>query len=80
MDWREIHFQALAIQKKKLKKKKTETTTWILQTNDNTLCCGSIHRDLSFVVMWINLESVVQNEVNQKGKNKYHLLTHIYGI
>ena len=34
----------------------------------------------SFVMMWMNLESVIQNEVSQKEKNKYHILTHIYGI
>ena len=33
-----------------------------------------------FVVRWMDLESVVQSEVSQKGKNKYHMLTHIYGI
>ena len=29
---------------------------------------------------WMELESVIQNEVSQKEKNKYSLLTHIYGI
>ena len=33
-----------------------------------------------FVVRWMDLESVIQGEVNQKEKNKYHVLTHIYGI
>ena len=33
-----------------------------------------------FVVRWMNLESVIQSEVSQKEKNKYHILTHIYGI
>ena len=33
----------------------------------------------SFVVMWTNLESVIQSELSQKEKNKY-ILTHIYGI
>ena len=33
-----------------------------------------------FVMRWMNLESVVQSEVSQKEKNKYHMLTHIYGI
>ena len=33
-----------------------------------------------FVVMWLNLESVIQSEVSQKEKNKYCMLTHIYGI
>ena len=34
----------------------------------------------SFVVMWMNLESVIQSEVSQKEKNEYWILTHIYGI
>ena len=29
---------------------------------------------------WMNLESVIQSEVSQKEKNKYHILIHIYGI
>ena len=33
-----------------------------------------------FVVRWMDLESVIQSEVNQKEKNKYRMLTHIYGI
>ena len=33
-----------------------------------------------FVVRWMELESVIQSEVNQKEKNKYSMLTHIYGI
>ena len=33
-----------------------------------------------FVVRWMDLESVIQSEVSQKEKNKYRILTHIYGI
>ena len=33
-----------------------------------------------FVVKWMDLESVIQSEVSQKEKNKYCMLTHIYGI
>ena len=33
-----------------------------------------------FVVRWMELESVIQNEVSQKEKNKYRMLTNIYGI
>ena len=33
-----------------------------------------------FVVRWMDLESVIHSEVSQKEKNKYHMLTHIYGI
>ena len=33
-----------------------------------------------FVVKCVDLESVIQSEVSQKEKTKYHMLTHIYGI
>ena len=29
---------------------------------------------------WMQLELVIQSEVKQKEKNKYHILTHIFGI
>ena len=32
----------------------------------------------SVLVRWMNLEPVIQNEVSQKEKNKFHILTHIY--
>ena len=41
------------------------------------------HRKTEFesvLVRWMNLEPVIQSEVNQKEKNKYCILTHIYGI
>ena len=33
-----------------------------------------------FVVRWMDLESVIQSKVSQKEKNRYRMLTHIYGI
>ena len=33
-----------------------------------------------FVVRWMDLESVIQSEVSQKEKNKYHMLTHIRNL
>ena len=33
-----------------------------------------------FGVKWMGLESVIQSEGSQKGKNKCRMLTHIYGI
>ena len=33
-----------------------------------------------FVVRSVGLESIIQSEVSQKEKNKYRMLTHIYGI
>ena len=34
----------------------------------------------SFVETWLDLETVIQSEVSQKEKNKYHILMHICGI
>ena len=34
----------------------------------------------SFVDTWMDVETVIQSEVSQKEKNKYHILTRIYGI
>ena len=33
-----------------------------------------------FAVRWMDLETVIQSEVNQKEKNKCRMLTHTYGI
>ena len=41
------------------------------------------HRKTEFesvLVRWMNLEPVIQSELNQKEKNKYCILTHIYGM
>ena len=32
----------------------------------------------SLVETWMDLETVIQSEVTQREKNKYHILTHIY--
>ena len=34
----------------------------------------------SVLMRWMNLESIIQSEVSQKEKDKYHILTHIYRI
>ena len=34
----------------------------------------------SVLMMWMNLEPIIQREVSQKEKDKYHILTHINGI
>ena len=34
----------------------------------------------SVLMRWMNLEPIIQNEVSQKEKDKYHILTQIYGI
>ena len=34
----------------------------------------------SVLMRWMNLEPIIQSEVSQKEKDKYHILTHMYGI
>ena len=34
----------------------------------------------SVLMRWMNLESIIQSEVSQKEKDKYHILMHICGI
>ena len=34
----------------------------------------------SVLMRWMNLEPIIQGEVSQKEKDKYHILMHIYGI
>ena len=35
---------------------------------------------MPFAATWISLEIVILSEVSQTEKDKYHMLTHIYGI
>ena len=34
----------------------------------------------SVIMRWMNLEHIIQSEVSHKQKDKYCILTHIYGI
>ena len=34
----------------------------------------------SFVETWMDLETVIQSEVSQKEKNKYHILTYMWNL
>ena len=34
----------------------------------------------SVLMRWMNLELIIQSEVSQKEKDKYHILTYICGI
>ena len=34
----------------------------------------------SVLMRWMNLEPIIQSEVSEKKKDKYHVLTHTYGI
>ena len=59
-----------------------------MRTTDRGICrpdctielLGSTFVKIQIAVRWMDLESVIQSEVSQKEKNKYHMLTHIYGI
>ena len=34
----------------------------------------------SVLMRWMNLEPIIQSEVSQKEKDKYHIVMHLYGI
>ena len=34
----------------------------------------------SILMRWMNLESIIQNEVGQREKNRFCMLTNVYGI
>ena len=34
----------------------------------------------SVLMRWMNLKPIIQSEVSQKEKDKYHILMHMYGI
>ena len=52
---------------------------WYIHTMEYYSAIKRNETDL-FVVRWMDLESVIQSEVSHKEKNKYCMLTHIYGI
>ena len=45
-------------------------------------CYSAIKRNAfeSVLMTWMNLEATIPSEVSQKEKDKYCILTHIYGI
>ena len=58
------------------------TNEWIRKMWTNGILVSHKKRNAfeSMVVRWMKLEPVIQTEVSQKQKNKYHILTHMYGI
>ena len=36
--------------------------------------------EMPFAATWMDLEIIILSEVSQKEKNKYRMLTHMYGI
>ena len=57
-----------------------------MDKEDVVICTMEYHSAIkrneigSFVQTWMDLEAVIQSEVSQKEKSKYHILTHICGI
>ena len=45
-------------------------------------CYSAIKRNTfeSVLMRWMNLEPIIQSEVSQNEKDKYRIITHIYGI
>ena len=54
-------------------------TMWHIYTMDYYSAIKRNEIEL-FVVTWMDLETVIQSEVSQKEKNKFRMLTHIYGM
>ena len=54
--------------------------------NQDTLSTMEYHSAIkkntfeSVLMRWMKLEPIIQSEVNQKDKDHYSILTHIYGI
>ena len=53
---------------------------YILLHTYNGILARKRNKFESVVVRWMNLGTVLQSEVSQKEKNKYHILTYIYGF
>ena len=59
------------------------TDEWIKKWYIYTMeCYSAIKRNIfgSVLMMWMNLELIIQSEISQKEKDKYHILMHIYRI
>ena len=51
----------------------------VVHTHNGILLCKKNAFE-SVLVRWMKLEPIIQNEVSQKEKHQYSILTHIYGI
>ena len=43
-------------------------------------CYGTRKASESVLMRWMSIEPIIQSEVTQKEKSKYHILMHIFGI
>ena len=53
---------------------------WHIYNGILTLLSHKKNNVVPFIETWMVLKTVIQSEVNQKEKNKYLILMHIYGI
>ena len=59
------------------------TDKWIKKLYIYTMEYSSAIRKNAFesvLMRWINLDPIIQSEIGQTEKNKYCILTHVYGI
>ena len=52
----------------------------VVHTHDGILLSHKRNAFASVLIRWMNLEPIIQSEVSQKEKDKYCILTCIYGI
>ena len=58
------------------------TLEWVAISFSNNRIYLALKRNTfeSVLMRWMNLEPIIQSEVSQKEKDKYHILMHIYRI
>ena len=52
----------------------------VVQIHNGILLSQKRNACESVLMRWMNLKPIIQSEVSQKEKDKYRILTHIYGI
>ena len=52
----------------------------VVHTHNGILLSHKKNAFESVLMRWMNLEPIIQSEISQKEKDKYCILTNIYGI
>ena len=52
----------------------------VVHTHNGILLSDEKNAFDSVLIRWMNIEPIIHSEVSKKEKNKYHILTYIYGI
>ena len=53
---------------------------YVEHTYNGMLLIHKKNEIMPFAATWMDLETVIQSEVNQKEIDKYSMVTHIYGV